>query len=307
MAKITVVGGINIDIEGSPFEKLKYHDSNPGRINLAFGGVGRNIAENAARLGGDVAMVSVIGDDQMGKAAKMELEDLGVDTSCIRTLQGRNSAMYLSILDDRKDMKLALCDMDIIEAITPAFLEDYRDFIAGSGIIALDGNLSEELLCCCVEMFRGIPVFFDPVSSAKAVKARNCLGGFDSIKPNIIEAEILTGITIDGDEDVRRAADRLLEKGVKRVFITLNRDGVYYRDSESEGFIRPADNLKIVSATGAGDSFSATILLGSVQQRKTDEIARMGMAAASIAMESGGAVNREMNLKELLRRINKNV
>lgn len=307
MAKITVVGGINIDIEGSPFEKLKYHDSNPGRINLAFGGVGRNIAENAARLGGDVAMVSVIGDDQMGKAAKMELEDLGVDTSCIRTLQGRNSAMYLSILDDRKDMELALCDMDIIEAITPAFLEDYRDFIAGSGIIALDGNLSEELLCCCVEMFRGIPVFFDPVSSTKAVKARNCLGGFDSIKPNIIEAEILTGITIDGDEDVRRAADRLLEKGVKRVFITLNRDGVYYRDSESEGFIRPADNLKIVSATGAGDSFSATILLGSVQQRKTDEIARMGMAAASIAMESGGAVNREMNLKELLRRINKNV
>ena len=307
MAKITVVGGINIDIEGSPFEKLKYHDSNPGRINLAFGGVGRNIAENAARLGGDVAMVSVIGDDQMGKAAKMELEDLGVDTSCIRTMQGRNSAMYLSILDDRKDMELALCDMDIIEAITPAFLEDYRDFIAGSGIIALDGNLSEELLCCCVEMFRGIPVFFDPVSSAKAVKARNCLGGFDSIKPNIIEAEILTGITIDGDEDVRRAADRLLEKGVKRVFITLNRDGVYYRDSESEGFIRPADNLKIVSATGAGDSFSATILLGSVQQRKTDEIARMGMAAASIAMESGGAVNREMNLKELLRRINKNV
>ena len=307
MAKITVVGGINIAIEGSPFEKLKYHDSNPGRINLAFGGVGRNIAENAARLGGDVAMVSVIGDDQMGKAAKMELEDLGVDTSCIRTLQGRNSAMYLSILDDRKDMELALCDMDIIEAITPAFLEDYRDFIAGSGIIALDGNLSEELLCCCVEMFRGIPVFFDPVSSAKAVKARNCLGGFDSIKPNIIEAEILTGITIDGDEDVRRAADRLLEKGVKRVFITLNRDGVYYRDSESEGFIRPADNLKIVSATGAGDSFSATILLGSVQQRKTDEIARMGMAAASIAMESGGAVNREMNLKELLRRINKNV
>ena len=307
MAKITVVGGINIDIEGSPFEKLKYHDSNPGRINLAFGGVGRNIAENAARLGGDVAMVSVIGDDQMGKAAKMELEDLGVDTSCIRTLQGRNSAMYLSILDDRKDMELALCDMDIIEAITPAFLEDYRDFIAGSGIIALDGNLSEELLCCCVEMFRGIPVFFDPVSSAKAVKARNCLGGFDSIKPNIIEAEILTGITIDGDEDVRRAADRLLEKGVKRVFITLNRDGVYYRDSESEGFIRPADNLKIVSATGAGDSFSATILLGSVQQRKTEEIARMGMAAASIAMESGHAVNREMNLQELLRRINKNV
>lgn len=307
MAEITIVGGINIDIEGSPFEKLKYQDSNPGRINLAFGGVGRNITENAARLGGDVAMVSVIGDDQMGQAAKAELEGLGVDTSCIRTLKGRNSAMYLSILDDRNDMELAICDMDIIDAITPAVLEEHRDFISGSKILALDGNLSEELIRCSVDMFKDIPIFFDPVSSAKAVKAKHCLGGFDSMKPNIMEAEILTGVTINGYEDVRRAADRLLEKGLKRVFITLNKDGVYYRDEKSEGFIRPADDLNIISATGAGDSFSATILLGSVKGRETEEIARMGMAAASIAMESSRAVNENMNIQELLRRLTRNV
>lgn len=307
MAEITIVGGINIDIEGSPFEKLKYQDSNPGRINLAFGGVGRNITENAARLGGDVAMVSVIGDDQMGQAAKAELEGLGVDTSCIRTLKGRNSAMYLSILDDRNDMELAICDMDIIDAITPAVLEEHRDFISGSKILALDGNLSEELIRCSVDMFKDIHIFFDPVSSAKAVKAKHCLGGFDSMKPNIMEAEILTGVTINGDEDVRRAADRLLEKGLKRVFITLNKDGVYYRDEKSEGFIRPADDLNIISATGAGDSFSATILLGSVKGRETEEIARMGMAAASIAMESSRAVNENMNIQELLRRLTRNV
>lgn len=307
MSKITVVGGINIDIEGSPYEKLKYQDSNPGRIHLAFGGVGRNITENAARLGGDVAMVSVIGDDQMGQAAKAELEGLGVDTSCIKTLKGCNSAMYLSILDDRKDMELALCDMEIIESITPEFLEEHREFIAGSGIIALDGNLTEELLCCAVEMFKGTPIFFDPVSSTKAAKAKNCLSGFESIKPNIIEAEILTGVTINGDEDVRKAADKLMEKGLKRIFITLNRNGVYYRDATSEGFIRPADDLRIVSATGAGDSFSATILLGSVQGKKTEETARMGMAAASIAMESSRAVNKDMNIQEILRRLAENV
>ncbi len=307
MADITVVGGINIDIEGSPFGKLKYHDSNPGRVHLAFGGVGRNITENVARLGGDVAMVSVVGDDRMGQEAKNELETIGVDISCIRTLKNRNSAMYLSILDDRKDMEVALCDMDIIQAITPEFLEENKDFIAGSGIIALDGNLSEELLCCAVEMFKGIPIFFDPVSGAKAVKAKNCLGGFESIKPNMIEAGILTGISIYSDDDVRRAADRLLEKGVKRVFITLNKEGVYYRDAASEGFIRPADNLRIVSATGAGDSFSATVLLGSIQGINIEDTARMGMAAASIAMESGRAVNTEMNMQELLRRLNTNV
>ena len=307
MSEITVVGGINIDIEGSPFEKLKYRDSNPGRIHLSFGGVGRNITENAARLGADVAMVSVIGDDSMGQTARDELKALGVDTSCIRTLQGRNSAMYLSILDDRKDMELALCDMDIIEAITPDVLREHSEFISKSGIIALDGNLTEELLCCAIEMFRDIPIFFDPVSGAKAVNAKNCLWGFESIKPNIVEAEILTGITIRGDKDVMRAADRLLEKGLKRVFITLNKDGVYYRDAESDGFIRPAKKLKIVSATGAGDSFSAAVLLGAVRSISTEETARLGMAAASVAMESDCAVNREMNIKELLRRLAENV
>jgi len=59
----------------------------------------------------------------------------------------------------------------------------------------------------------------------------------------------------------------------------------------------------VVSATGAGDSFSATIMLGFVQGRTAEETARMGMAASSIAMESAHAVNKNMNMEELLRRI----
>ena len=104
MADITVIGGINIDIEGSPFNKLRREDSNPGRISLSYGGVGRNITENIARIGGDVAMVSVIGEDQMGRGAKEELQELGVDVSGVEILAGRNSAMYLSILNEDKDM-----------------------------------------------------------------------------------------------------------------------------------------------------------------------------------------------------------
>ena len=88
---------------------------------------------------------------------------------------------------------------------------------------------------------------------------------------------------------------------------SLNKDGVYYRDAESDGFIRPAEKLKIVSATGAGDSFSAAVLLGGVRGISTEETARMGMAAASVAMESDCAVNRDMNIKEILRRLAENV
>ncbi len=303
MAEITVVGGINIDIEGSPFERLKYHDSNPGKVNMAFGGVGRNITENVARLGGNVAMLSVIGDDQMGLGAKAELESLGVDTSCIKVLRGENTAMYLSILDDRKDMELALCDMEIIEAITPEVLMEHKDFLRESKIVALDGNLSENLLEFAVNMLEGIPLFFDPVSAAKAIRAKKIIGKFHSIKPNVMEAEIISGMSIDGVDDLKRVGKWFIDQGVQRVFITLNKDGVYYKDEHVDGFIRPANDLKVMSATGAGDSFSAAIMLGFVQNRTTRETAKMGMVAASIAMESRHAVNKNINIEELLRRI----
>ena len=122
-----------------------------------------------------------------------------------------------------------------------------------------------------------------------------------------MEAEVLSGIRITDEADLKRAGDWFLAQGVKQLFITLNKDGVYYKDQQKEGFIRPAEGLRIVSATGAGDSFSAAILLGCVKNFDIEQIARMGMAAASVAMESGQAVNSNMNLNELKRRMRENV
>ena len=77
MADITIVGGINIDIEGRPYAPLRREDSNPGKISIAYGGVGRNITENVARMGGRAAMISMIGEDHMGRAAREHLRELG--------------------------------------------------------------------------------------------------------------------------------------------------------------------------------------------------------------------------------------
>ena len=73
MADITVIGGINIDIEGCPRKALLPSDSNPGDIAISFGGVGRNIVENGARLGADVGLISLTGDDFLGNNARDHL------------------------------------------------------------------------------------------------------------------------------------------------------------------------------------------------------------------------------------------
>ena len=83
-------------------------------------------------------------------------------------------------------------------------------------------------------------------------------------------------------------------------FITLNKDGVYYKSKEKEGILRPRGDLRLVSATGAGRQlFRRRFFLGRVRGLDIEEIARMGMAAASIAMESEQAVNSNINMKEL--------
>lgn len=302
MADITIIGGINIDIEGTPFENLRREDSNPGKISLSYGGVGRNIAENAARLGGSVAMISAIGADHMGLGAKKALEELGVDTSGIEICKGRSSAMYLSILNDNKDMEMAICDMDIINTITPGFLEKRLDFISSSKAVALDGNLNKETLAYAAEKLRGIPLFFDPVSSPKAVKAKEIIGSFACIKPNIMEAEVLSGIEISSEAGIKKAGAWFIDQGVEKVFITLNKDGVYYQDGRRSGFIRPG-SVRINSATGAGDSFSAAILMGMVQGADVADIAKYGMAAAQITMESSSAVNKKICKEEIERRM----
>ena len=133
MADITVIGGINIDIEGRPFETLRREDSNPGKIALSYGGVGRNITENVARMGGSVAMLSAIGDDHMGAGAKAHLEDLGVDVSMIETKRNRTSAIYLSILNDKNDMELAISDMDVVKYILPDIRSQRPGACGGQG------------------------------------------------------------------------------------------------------------------------------------------------------------------------------
>ena len=315
MNDIIIVGGINIDIEGSPFTKLLDRDSNPGTVSIAYGGVGRNIAENLARLGKSVGMLSVVGNDELGKGAKEHLAGLGADTSMIKTIEGASSCIYLSILDENMDMKLAVNDMEIIKEITPEYICENLSEISKAKAIALDANLQQEALEEITEMLvgsrksgtsdnlSGPKLFLDPVSASKAPRTISSIGRFHSIKPNLIEAEAISGMEIHNQADLVAAADWFLECGVENVYITLGKEGVYYKNREKDGYILPKKELKLVSATGAGDAFSAMILTGMAEGRDIEEIARLGMAASELAMESKKAVNEKIDIDEIKRRI----
>ncbi len=303
MSEISIIGGIMADIEGHPYNQLIQGDSNPGTISMSYGGVGRNITENLVRMGASVNFISVAGDDFAGKGAVRELEDLGADIKNVRLLPEENTAVYMSILNIIGDMELALCNMDILERISVDFIDEAYGSMKDSKIIGIDTNLTEETLDHVTAKLKDIPVFLDPVSVTKAERARNIVGRFHTIKPNRMEAEILSGMTIMSAEELEKAGQWFIEQGVKKVFITLGPGGVYYQDEKDFGVIRP-EPVNIVSATGAGDAFSAAILYSHIKGFDVRKTAEVGMAAAQIAMQSKSAVNRQMSEKMLQKALN---
>lgn len=301
MADIIVIGGINIDIEGCPRKTLVPSDSNPGDIAISYGGVGRNIVENAARLGADVGMISLTGDDFLGNNARDHLAGLGVDVSGIVHVNECNTGMYLSILNHENDMAVAICNMDILERVTPAFLEDKLNQLTKSEIVGVDCNLDFATLDYITNSLP-VPLFLDPVSASKAERVKPIIGRFHTIKPNRIEAELLSDIKIVDDASLRQAGSWFCRQGVKRVFISLGEDGVYYRDESGEGIVGTSP-VKLVSATGAGDAFSAAILVGHIKDFSAEDTAKLGVACASLALEVKSAVNPRICWDEAIRRM----
>ena len=80
---VVVIGAANIDIGGTAYKELIPADSNQGIITISFGGVGRNIAYNLAKLGVNVVFITALGDDTLGKDLLNHCKDSGINTDYV--------------------------------------------------------------------------------------------------------------------------------------------------------------------------------------------------------------------------------
>ncbi len=319
---VIVAGGVNLDIEGVPFEHFIPRDSNPGVVKFSPGGTGRNIAENAARLGLTVELVSAIGNDPFGKQISEVTEQTGVGIAGLEQVPGESTSTYVSILDGEGDMVSAISGMGIFDRITPdiikpaleramesAFRKSYRaDPSCPFSLLILDANLPPETLLYIRERFKSIPAWFDPVSTTKAKRVAEYQDGIllnrlDFVKPNLIEAFALTGRApgdVPGTWDdesmiVRDVLEELYAKGIKYLCISLGEKGVLaYKNGTVTEFKPP--EISVVSATGAGDSFVAGAIWSYLVHG--DDFLRdirSGSAAAGITLISAKAVSDDMS------------
>ena len=296
-----VAGGVNVDIGGRSFAPLVAADSNPGTVRISLGGVGRNIAHNLALLGTDVRLLTAYGDDLNGERVAASCSELGIDLSHALRIPGAATSTYLYLADNHGEMALAVSDMEICKKITPAYLTSQLMLIQNAQVVAADANLSAEALIYLADNCTA-PLFVDPVSTVKAEKLRPILGKIHTLKPNRLEAELLSGVPIRQPEDAAKAADALMELGVHRLFLSLGADGVYAAMGDQR-ILLPNLAGNMVNTTGCGDAFMAALVWAYLEGMDLEQTALAGLAAASIAMESPETIHPGMSAEAVRSRM----
>lgn len=300
-AYAVVVGGVNVDIGGTSFAPLVGADSNPGKVSVTLGGVGRNIAHNLSLMGTDVRMMTAYGDDTYGQKVAASCSELGIDLSHALRLPGYTTSTYLYIADHQGEMTLAVSDMEICKQIGPSYLAANLPLLQNAQVVVADANIPAESLIYLAENCTA-PLFCDPVSTVKAEKLRPILHKIHTLKPNRLEAELLTGVKIQTREDALRAVDALLQMGVHRVFLSMGADGVCAAMGDQRVWMENIPG-NVVNTTGCGDAFMAALVWAYLQGMDLEQTARAGLAAGSIAMESNMTINPNMSATALRTRM----
>ena len=290
---VLVIGGSNIDIQGFPKEKLIQRDSNIGTVKMSLGGVGRNIAEICARLGVPTRLMSVIGDDPYGQKILKEAQAIGLNMQDTVVLSGESTSTYLSILDETHDMAMAINHMDSIEKLTVDHIRAKRSIIEHAQLVVLDTNLSQAVLDHLLTQYPKTKFFVDTVSTKKALKIKEHLKHIHTLKPNRMEAEVLTGSS---------EKTPLLELGsqlkCKRSFISLGSQGVQVFEGKTHLHF-PTKPIEVVNATGAGDAFMAGLVYAYLKGYDIKETCLTAMAASRLALSHPDTINPNLNEQSL--------
>lgn len=290
---VVVIGGANMDLKARSAAKATNHTSNPGHGSMAPGGVARNIAENLARLGDRVHLVSVVGRDPLGENLLSHTAAAGVRIEHVARTD-RPTGTYTAVLDADGELIVAIADMDATAELGAEVLQSARDVIANAGVLVIDGNLSLPALEHALDLAAGVRTIFEPVSVPKAARLKSAIDSrVWAVTPNRDELTALTDLPTRTDKQVRKAAEALHGRGVELVWIRLGGRGSLLSHL-GEPIEIPALSTTVEDVTGAGDSMLAAFCHVLLDGGSPEQAARFGHAAAALTIASPHTVRPDL-------------
>lgn len=291
--RVTVIGGAVLDRKYHARRELIFGTSNPMQGSRSFGGVARNVAENLARLEANVSFISIVGDDEGGRALLAHLGALGADVSQVLSTSERPTAEYAAILGPDNDLALGIADMEVFDLFQPAHIERIWPHLAASSWVFMDCNLPAETIgtLFAKKLSARFRLAIDTVSTPKAARLPDDLSAIDLLFTNRDEARAILGVT-HGQADELAAA--LRARGVAQVLVTTGAEGYVLATEDGVAFHEPVPACP-VDITGAGDAMIAGTLSRLLDGTPLTQAARTGALLATLTTESRSSVHPDLS------------
>ncbi|CAH2717376.1 Pseudouridine kinase [Neobacillus rhizosphaerae] len=299
--KVLCIGGANVDRKIQALKHLEYGTSNPALSLKSRGGVARNVAENSGRLGLKTALLAIIGADSEGEWLLQNTKNF-VDLNLTELIHGKSTGTYTAVLDIDGKMAVALADMAIYDEVDEFFFEKNLSHIQNAKMILLDTNFPAKVINKVINSCKntGVPICVATVSAPKTAKLPASLEGVTWLIANHKEAEALAKLEINSEGDFYRAAEVILKKGVERVVITREEQGLIYFTNQGDAGALVPPCVPIMDVTGADDALIAGILFGYLNGLSTEDSCKIGLSCSLITLQTSETVNPDLNQQKLL-------
>ncbi|QQA44774.1 PfkB family carbohydrate kinase [Pelagovum pacificum] len=259
---ILCIGAVLWDVIGRSASTMRLGSDVPGRITRIPGGVAMNIAMTLTRFGLRPALLSAVGRDVEGDALLAEAEAMGMDVGHVYRSDDLPTDCYMAI-EGANGLIAAIADAHSLERAGAKILAALENGALASvdapwiGSVALDGNLTEELLrdIATSALFAAADIRVAPASPGKAQRLQPFVGHpRATLYVNLEEAGLLCHCSFDSSADAARA---LAERGTGRVLVTDGgRDASAAKAGGACHTATPPEVL-VTRVTGAGDTFMA--------------------------------------------------
>jgi ribokinase len=268
-----------------------------GKFYKAAGGKGANQATAAARAGGNVAFVAKVGNDLFGNEAIMGFKNDGINIDYLNKDSEEASGIALILVDSIGENSIAVAsgaNLNLLESD----IKKAQEEISHAAVLLMQLEIPIETVEAAAKIAcaTGAKVILNP-APAQAL-SDDLLKCISILTPNESEAELLTGVEVNNENDAKKAAKILLEKGVELVIITLGASGALAATKEESKLI-PGFKVDAIDTTAAGDVFNGALAVAISENKELHDSIRFAHAAAAISVTKIGAQPSAPNRSEI--------
>jgi len=288
VSKVVIVGSYVVDLMSrTPHMPSPGETVLGGPFRMGPGGKGSNQAVAAARQGSEVTMVTKVGMDVFGNEAIKNFENEGIDATFVtRHPEEATGAALITV--DKQSENMIVVALGACGKITNGDVLSAEKAFMDADIVLLQLETSLEAIEKTVALAKKYekPIVLNPAPYQEIDE--NLLSGITYITPNETEASLLTDINVEDEESAKMASQRLIEKGINTVIITLGKQGCFVYDGIDDGQLIKGFKVDAVDTTGAGDSFNGAFATFIANGMDLDDAVNRANAVAALSVTKVG-------------------